>query len=358
MLVAALAACTTSPDPQVTLDRTDPSTTTATVITVTPGTTASEAGAEVTGGTTGWRDRISDTCAVLRTEGYETRKAALLELERAAGDDAATARDAVRDECSAAAARLADAVEVEARRDELDRGEAPVEISGLQCADGTYQFVATNRVDHPIGVHAGFRIFVGDGEVPVSSADYPIVIWRLEPGQRQGITGDFTVPDTDDGYRCNVTARVFDATDDDADAGLPGVTDAALTGDEPENWFGALLGREVDGVGSGDVDAAAVTEDLRSTFYDNVLAANTGDEPADRIPTSVTICRDSVARPDVDHLSFVYFVTYPTGDGGEEGLLRHGLFRRGSDDQWRWLSAAQYFDSPDFWSCGKPGPID
>lgn len=316
-----------------------------------------EPSATATGGSVSWRDRIDETCATLRSEGFETRKLAVQDVEQLAGDEAPDARASLQVACADALDRLTDAIDLEARRDRLDRGDAPVSISDLRCADGTYQFVATNETDHPIGVHGGFRIFVGDDDEPVSSADYPIVIWELGAGESQGITGEFHEPDTDEGYRCNLTARAFDAADDDADAAIPGVVDESLTGDEPEDWFGALLGREVDGVGSGDIDAAAETEDLRSTFYDNVLDANLGSDPVDRVPTSVKICRATVDRPDADRVSFVYYVTYPTADGGEEGLLRHGLFRRGADGQWRWLSAAQYFDSPDFWSCGRPGPV-
>ncbi|NNE10792.1 MAG: hypothetical protein HKN41_00940 [Ilumatobacter sp.] len=299
-------------------------------------------------------DRVAALCETLTSAGLETRAAAVDEFESVAAEmgEGEQAAEQLEAACGAAASRARDAIALLDRRDQLDATDDPVSLTGFRCADGEYRFVAENNVDHPIGVHVALRLFSPSDDL-LGTADYPIVIWELEPDARQGITGTYTDPGID-GLRCNLLARVFVAGGD-GDAAIPGSADPELTGDDPNDWFGVLLGREVDAVGSGDPDAASLTEDIRSTFYDDVMELNLGDAPVDRVPTSVTICNGTVDRPDDDHVSFVYFVTYPAG-GGDEGFLRHGLFRRGSDGQWRWLSAAHSFDSPDFYGCGRPGP--
>ena len=82
---------------------------------------------------------------------------------------------------------------------------------------------------------------------------------------------------------------------------------------------------------------------------------------------SITVCDMGQSSPDADHLSFVYFAAYPertveTDDGSEieppYSQLRHALFRRGADGQWRWLSAVAKFNSSRYYeSCGTPSDM-
>lgn len=299
-------------------------------------------------------DRVNALCTTLTDSGFETRADAMDRFEAVATSlgEAEAAAIELEQACAEPAGVLREAVALRERRDRLDATDDPVSFSGFRCSGGDYRFVVKNDFMHPVGVHIALRL-LGPADEMLGTSDYPIVIWEIEPGAQQGITGTYTVPEVDS-FRCNLLARTFVAGAD-GDAAIPDITDPELTGDDPSGWFGVLLGREVDAIGTGDPDAAALTEDLRSTFYDEVMELNVGDAPIDRIPTSVTICNGTVDRPGDDRVSFVYFVTYPTDDG-EEGFLRHGLFRRGSDGQWRWLSAAHSFDSPDFYGCGRPGP--
>lgn len=299
-------------------------------------------------------ERVGELCTTLDIAGFETRADAMEQFEAVAESRGETDAAAIELEqaCAAPAELLREAVALRERRDRLDATDDPVSFSGFRCAGGDYRFVVKNDFAHPVGVHVALRLLDPSDEM-LGTSDYPIVVWELEPGAEQGITGTYTDPEVDS-FRCNLLARTFVAGEN-ADAAIPSRVEADLTGDDPNEWFGVLLGREVDAVGSGDIDAASLTEDLRSTFYDDVMDLNLGDAPVDRVPSSVTICSATVDRPDDDHVSFVYFVTYPSSTG-EEGLLRHGIFRRGSDGQWRWLSAAHTFDSPDFYGCGRPGP--
>ena len=285
---------------------------------------------------------VDDVCETLGTDGFESRVDAFSRFV-AAEDDG---RSSIEAACGEDLVRLDDARAIRSAANALDERDDPIEITGLRCSSGDYSFIAENTSDVPVGVHVAFRVFADDDEEPTSSANYPIVIWSLEPGGQQGITGDFDEPDTDS-YRCNLNARVFLSDTSPAGAGIPDVTNDARTGDDPTQWIGALLEAETLAVGSGDIDAAADTEDLRSVFYDDVFDATQASEPASRVPTAIRICSATVDQPDPDRMSLVYFITYSDG----ESFFRHGLFRRGADGQWRWLSAAHYFQSDDFADC-------
>ena len=292
-------------------------------------------------------DRADETCTLSTGDRYETTKQAV---------DDADVVDLVATQCPDVLDAIVAARALEASTTAIADVAEPIELTRLQCADGQYSFVATSRVSAPIGVHAVFRIFVGDDDQPTFSANYPIVIWRLDEDQSQGIEGTFPVPEDGD-YRCTLNARVFNADDTAASAGFGDASLPNVIGDDPTEWFGALLTAESAAIGTGDPDAAARIEDLRSVGYDNVLRQTAGSEPPPRTPLSVTVCNGSIDQPSDDRMSFIYYITYPAESGeadATESFLRHGLFKRGSDDQWRWLSSAQYFNSPDFWGCGVP----
>lgn len=288
---------------------------------------------------------VDDVCETLSIGGFESRVDAVARFIAANDDGRANIETACGDDLT----RLHDARAIRSAANALDERDDPIEITGLRCSNGDYSFIAENTSAVAVGVHVAFSIFADDDDDPTSSANYPIVIWMLEPGGKQGITGDFDEPDADT-YRCNLSARVFVADTSAAGAGLPGVVDPGRTGDDPTEWIGALLEAETLAIGSGDIDAAASTEDLRSVFYDDVFDSTQSTEPATRIPSSIRICSATVDQPGPDRMSFVYYITYADGDA-TESFFRHGLFRRGADGQWRWLSAAHYFQSADFADC-------
>ena len=308
-------------------------------------------------------------CADLSTLGYESRKAVLAAATADVTlDDAVDggAIAAVRERCPDALERIESAVALEQRVRALKPADRVLDVDGLACDSQEMSARFTNVSEFPLGVHVEF-VLTSERTGHVMNGREPTVVWSIAPGETALVrTGVILGIDT---YRCSVRYSAFDASPTDADASLAEPEHPEFTGDDPADWLPALLQFERETDGSGDPDRAAVTEDLRSIAYDDVLASATEQPPAnpDEAPT-ITVCERGQDRPDPDHLGVVYAAHYPdrtvqTDDGPEfraaETLVRHGLFRRGRDGQWRWLTWVANFDSAMYGddACGTPSGL-
>ncbi len=347
-----------SVDPAATSATSAPTEVVTTAITITTSTTTS------TTTTTTLPDdvvAIAAACETLGTQGYETRKAALAELpagyEEAGG--AGEAAVAVEAECPKRLNRLREARAIEERVASIDTENDPkITITDFNC-DQPATFVVDNGLDFPIGVHVGLSI-TPEGEEDVSGTSLePIVVWSIEPGQSEPVRADF-VAFEGRGWNCDLSVEPFDATVSDADASLGEPTHPELTGDDPALWFPELIALENAAASSGDLDRASVTEDLRSASYPGVLEGITAEPDPNAVDATYTVCDQGRSQLDADHVSFVSAQSLPErtveGENGPEVApaetnLFHGIFRRGSDGQWRWLSTAKYFDSVTYSGC-------
>ena len=282
-------------------------------------------------------------CESLANDGYETRK-----ITRQGLNDAALV--AVQSTCPEPLARLDDAAAVEQRMAAFNVNPTPLTATDLLCDRGSFSLTITNNVDHPIGVHASMRL-VGDGtDGPVGSTLQPLVIWSLEPGATTTLADDYRVNrGSDEGLNCEVGITAFDASAGDADASLGETQVAELAVDDPAAWLPFLTAQGAAIIGAGDPDLAAVVEDIRSTEYPSVVEIAEATDAEAPATGTISVCTASIEQPDDRHMSVVYF-----DDGAASSRLQHGLFRRGNDDQWRWLSSSVYFDSQEYWNCGTP----
>ncbi len=299
---------------------------------------------------------VNTVCASLRTDGLETRRVmvnALAESFTAAGGDG-DGRAEVAAECGEQLDRLDGAVAIRDRMQTIDMAEEDdlfaMSFTGFSCADGTFQITVTNDAEIPLGLHANFAVYLnGEKEDAVESSLTPIVVWSIAPGATEVVTGrfiDFTGPQVS----CNFEAQVFDADPSSAGAAVGAEPEyPALTGDNPAVWFPALSDVEDAARTSGDIDLAAATEDVRSMAYDEVALAISEGDVLPEIEM-LEVCERGRSQPDADHIGFVYLSRLPNGtDDGRfapgDSRLSHGLFRRGADGQWRWLSTARYYES-------------
>lgn len=291
---------------------------------------------------------VSEVCAVLSEVGFETRRAVLGELPDAFADAGGVGdvRDAVAAQCAAALERLEAAVAIRDRIEQAttaSEGSPPVEVTDFQCDGGNVSVDVTNLTETAVGIHVAFAIYDAEDRAdPIQSSYAPIVIWSLEPGATETVAGLFA----DIGGRalyCEVNGDIFDADPSDVDAALDVAMHPELTGDDPAAWLPALLAVERGAAGTGDADVAAAIADIRSVSYLDVLERilDTTVDPGDASAVGeIEICERGRTQPDPDRISLVYREVW---DGGSQ--LRHGLFRRGLDGQWRWLSTARYFES-------------
>lgn len=288
------------------------------------------------------------TCEVLRTDGYETRKTVLDDYAAESGDVAFVE---VRTQCAADLARVEAARAIEARREALFALETPVELSDFSCFDGGFRANATNRSDDAVGVHLTLRFVWNLSRRLVVTGDDAFVLWRIAPGETVPLSGTYAyepAPQVD----CRLDGVVFLADDSPADAGLERAVDPTLTGDDPSTWLPALVAAEHPAIGSGDPDAATVVEDIRSGSYAGIVAGTTEQRPVVAPDVSVRICADGIRRPTPDLIQIMFSMeAEPTPSTPErDGVTRlsrivSGIFRRGSDGQWRWLGAARELQS-------------
>ncbi len=78
----------------------------------------------------------------------------------------------------------------------------------------------------------------------------------------------------------------------------------------------------------------------------------------------VHVCPGTVRQPSPDLMTLLFFQSWTDGrvergDGVQivpaGSRLHAGVFRRGADGQWRWLSTSQPYASSSQWeTCGKP----
>ncbi|MGB3735535.1 MAG: hypothetical protein WA964_11305 [Ilumatobacter sp.] len=351
--LVGVAACTATSDPDggsetapaapVTIAA--PPSTSATTTSTTTTTTTSTTLAPTT--TIAPTVEVVDTiCSSLRSDGFETRRvmvAALAEAFAAAGGEG-DGRAEVGTECGPELDRLHRAVAIRDRVQAIDMAEEDdlfaMSLTDFSCGSGTFEVTVTNDWTTPLGLHANFAMFVdGDREDAVQSSFAPIVIWSLEPGASELVTGRFTDrPQAQ--VSCEFQAQVFEADPTDADVSLGTEPEyPALTGDDPAVWFPALFDVEREARTSGDIDIVAAFADVRSMGYDEAASAISDGEP---FPGNeiVEVCERGRSQPDDDHIGFVYLKRLEAG----QLELGHGLFRRGNDGQWRWLSNARYYE--------------
>lgn len=299
---------------------------------------------------------VAETCDSLRTDGLETRRTVIDALPDrfAAADGDGDGRAAVAAACGDELDRLDGAVEIRARMEAIGAAEDDdrfaYSLTDFSCDPGTFEVTVTNDSATPLGVHANFSMYLdGDQGDSVQSSFAPIVVWSIDPGASELITGRFThLPDSQ--VACGFEAQVFDADPSDADASIDTTPEyPMLTGDDPAVWFLALVDVEGAARTSGDVDLAAVTEDVRSMAYDKVARSIAEGDAFPDIEL-IEVCERGRSAPDADHIGFVFRQRWPSGteDGRiapGETTMHHGLFRRGDDGQWRWLSTARYYES-------------
>lgn len=285
---------------------------------------------------------VESLCSSLATDGYETRKATLavagpLRAEAEAG-------------CPDLVARLTRAIEIEDRVAAFSIGNPPLTATDLACEGDDFSLLITSQAEDPIGIHAALRLTAEGVEVPFGSTLEPLVVWSLEPGASTKLEGRFAANrPTDAALMCEVEIKVFDATASDADASLGKTIVPQLAVDDVVQWLPYLIAQAAAVAGGGNPDLAAIIEDVRSSDYRTVVdvVGSTGDEAPET--GVISVCTASVEGPDDRLLSVVYFEELEASSH-----LRHALFRRGNDDQWRWISSSVYFDSKNYWDCGTP----
>lgn len=290
---------------------------------------------------------ISAICASLRSDGFETRRVMVDALSSAfteAGGEG-DGRAEVTAECGDALGRLDSALEIRDRLQTIDMAEEDglhaMSLTDFSCAAGTFEVTVTNDAAVPLGLHANLAMYLdGDREDSAQSSFAPIVLWSIEPGASETINGRFVdVPESR--IYCELEAQVFDADRSSAGASIGTEPEyPALTGDDPSVWFPALSDVEHAARTSGEIDLVAVTEDVRSMAYDEAALAISDGEALPDVE-SLEVCERGRSQPDDDRIGFVYLQRLTNGDA----RLSHGLFRRGVDGQWRWLSTARYYES-------------
>lgn len=290
---------------------------------------------------------VDAICTSLHTDGFETRRV-MLDALLSAFTEAGGVGDGRREgaaECGDALTRLDGAVAIRERLQTIDMAEEDglyaITLTDFSCAAGTFVVTATNNAAVPLGLHANFAMYLdGDRTDSVQSSLAPIVLWSIDPGASETINGRFIdVPDAP--LSCEFEAQIFDADPSPADASHGGEpAHPTLTGDDPSAWFPALTEFETVARASGDIDLAAITEDVRSMSYDEVALAISEGQPLPDVE-SIEVCERGRSQPDDDHIGFVFRQQLATG----EARLSHGIFRRGADGQWRWLSTARYYES-------------
>ncbi len=291
---------------------------------------------------------IDDVCESLRVDGFETRRATvdtLADAIAAVGGEG-DGRAEVAAECGDELEQLDAAVAIRDRVVALEStgadGSGDMVLTDFVCEPGTFEVTVTNTSDTALGLHLHFEISLEGVEDQVfGSSVAPLVVWSLEPSESQTIGGQFVDVAHPDA-RCDIRSRPFDADSSSAGAPLSSAPERpALTGDDPSVWFPALWQLEEEARASGDTDLVATLHDVRSPDYDDVLAEIVeGDE---RMGSEIVeVCERGRSQPDPDRISFVYRQEFENG-----GVwLRHGLFRRGADGQWRWLAGPRFYASP------------
>lgn len=285
---------------------------------------------------------VDSVCASLASDGYETRKSTL--------EAAGSLLTAMETQCPDELAALTGAIEIENRVLALDTGDAPLTATDLRCRGNNFSLRVTNQTAAPIGLHANLLLNAEGVDEPLGSTLEPLVVWSLGPGASADLTGQFQANrPTDAALECVVEVRPFDAPTSTADASIGGPVVPELAVDDINSWLPFLDAQTASIIGSGDADLAAVVQDIRSSDYTAVLAEvnSTGVQPPET--GTISVCTDSIERLDDRHVSVVYFEEF-----ADSSRLQHGLFRRGNDGQWRWLSSPRYFDSQNYWDCGTP----
>ncbi len=297
---------------------------------------------------------IASVCAALSGQPYETRKAAVSEV-----DDRAPIASA----CGAALATLEDAMAVEAATSSIrDRDITDLDES-LSCSPTRFEWVATNSLDLAVGVYMTAELTrpgeEGEDDETLGSID-PQIAWRIEPGASATLAGSF--PDHTEAFpNCSITGHLFLA--DGAD--LPG--DAATPGTEiPDGldatlWIDEVIDRGDEFRASADPLLVARYEDLRSFDYHDLVTIDRTEAPSLLVEDSsdIATCR-IFGWPDENHVAMIYErsirgrVFERDGEISEiddDQYLAIGVFRRGQDGGWRWLGPALTLDLGDITDC-------
>lgn len=352
LVAAFLAGCGGSASaptaaPIVTTSTTEMATTTTTVAPTT--TTTIKPGAQFT----------IDACKKLETAGYESRKQlmAYVDADFLTAGGSGSGIESLKATCAPSVDRMIKAKDLEERRVEV-MASSDVTLSNLHCDNGRLDIVVTNKTRLPIGLTLVADI--SEGGKFIETTEEPMIVWSLPPGESQKVEGRWIVTPTMRDIYCDVNARAFLADDSSADAALATSTNALLQSPDPAVFFPELW--RLNSVAK-TIDDPAVTEDLRSAEYDRLveeMAAPSGHWPL----TSLVVCPGTTRQPSLDLMSFMYFTTYGPHtekiDGQNVQLassqrLSFGVFRRGSDGQWRWLGRDRSFDSTNYRRCGTPG---
>ncbi len=290
---------------------------------------------------------VMEVCESLRSEGFETRRVvvdALVDAFAAVGGQGDGRRE-VGAECGDELGRFEGAVAIRDRMQAIDIAEESevfaMSLTDFSCGAGTFTVTVTNESSTPLGLHANFVMYRnGDRDDAIQSSFTPIVIWSLEPGESEIITDRFT--DTaQELLSCGFDAQIFDADASPADASMGSTPDdVQLTGDDPSAWFPALHEFERAALASGDIDLVASIADVRSMSYDETALAISERQVLPETEV-LEVCERGRSQRDPDRTGFVYLERLDDG----RNRLRHAIFRRGADGQWRSLSTPRYYES-------------
>ncbi len=284
-------------------------------------------------------ERAEALCTTLRS-------AAFAERRQLVADADATA--AVSDRCPEDLARSNAAVAVRERVEAVAAStDTPLALADVSCNVTTNRlsFSAQNATVEPLGASIGVTLLDAAGQ-PIGAAGEPIVVWRLSPGESVAVDVALTPVAVTEGVQCELAGTWFLAETSDVDAGLPDVQDPELASDDPAVWLPRLGETASAAAAAGDAAAVASIEDLRSTDFDAVAALLEAGEPV--APADVRICASSSEGSPTPAWQWVaYEVTPPDGAPFSEV----GVFRRGSDGQWRWLTRAVPVGGSAFTGC-------
>lgn len=297
---------------------------------------------------------VSALCATLNEAGFDTRRTELADFPTvyADADGSGNALQAVRDACGDAVDRVEAANAIVEQNDYITTdpetgettGDLPFGVDDFGCDPASFYAMSTSSGEWPIGIVIRSS-FDDDADNILRTSELPVVVWSLAPGDSvttEGVHVELDGPDV----TCSVLLLLFDADRSDADGSLGFTTRTELTGDDPAIWLPALLELTEATNGSQDLDLVAEVFDIRSgAFNEKVEEFREAKTPRPLGP--VTVCAAGQEQLDPDHVALAWEELRPElivdGDDGLETTpagteLNHGVFRRGTDGQWRWLN--------------------
>ena len=271
-------------------------------------------------------DDPAAVCDVLRSGAYGIRRRTLDSLSSAV-------RGAAEGNCPDAITATARAVAIRTAIGQLDSEPVAAELRSCTTRDGQITAVVDieNRSTRAVGALVSITVS-GAPEQP----GLVFVRWALPPRQPIAVQVRGPRRPGSGGGACELRISAF-VNDPDLQGGDPPAADDGPTSDDTVGtWLPAVLDVEAAWQEAGDPLRVGDTEDLRSLHFSSlVLAADTGNLPAIEDP-AVEVCSSTSA----DDGSRLTEVTWAQGQGADRRVLA-GVFRRGGDGRWRWLSDAR-----------------